>query len=170
MFTFSILIAGKLASLTSLSILLYRYKMTKNITCYMTLPVEQPSQREKFFAAFAAITLCVFGIVGNFNKIVTLRWCQTSRTVPSNLLILSLSTSDFLFCLLNLPPLGASFIYYNDGGVVQEWLQETELCRWIPFFFYGNCATSMVNLVAISINRYIMICGMDYTRLQSIKA
>ena len=131
--------------------------MSRIITSNTTLPVEPLSESEIIFAAIAAIIFSFVGTVVNLYKIVTLSRCQT-RFQATTKMIISLSTSDFLFCIVNLPILGASFIYYNDGSVFQEWLQETVLCHWVPFFFYGNCATSMVNLVAISITRYILIC------------
>ncbi len=31
------------------------------------------------------------------------------------------------------------------------------LCRLYPFFFYGNVGASLMNMVAITINRYVVI-------------
>jgi len=31
------------------------------------------------------------------------------------------------------------------------------LCRLYPFFFYGNVGASLMNMVAITINRYIVV-------------
>ncbi|KAK8718618.1 hypothetical protein OTU49_014599, partial [Cherax quadricarinatus] len=39
----------------------------------------------------------------------------------------------------------------------ESWVLGETLCRIFPFFFYGNVAASLLNMVAITINRYILI-------------
>ena len=48
-----------------------------------------------------------------------------------------------------LPPLPLLFRYVHE-----EWLLGDTLCRLYPFFFYGNVGASLMNMVAITINRY----------------
>ena len=38
----------------------------------------------------------------------------------------------------------------------------TTLCRIFPFFFYGNVAASLMNMVAITVNRYVLISCHGY--------
>ena len=35
----------------------------------------------------------------------------------------------------------------------EEWLLGETMCRLYPFFFYGNVGASLINMVAITINR-----------------
>ena len=39
----------------------------------------------------------------------------------------------------------------------EAWTLGPTLCRVFPFFFYGNVACSLMNMVAITVNRYVLI-------------
>jgi hypothetical protein len=41
-----------------------------------------------------------------------------------------------------------------DRYVHEEWRMGATLCRLYPFFFYGNVGASLMNMVAITLNRY----------------
>ena len=38
----------------------------------------------------------------------------------------------------------------------EKWTLGPELCRIFPFFFYGNVAASLMNMVAITVNRWVL--------------
>ena len=69
--------------------------------------------------------------------------------------VISLATSDLLFCSFNLPIIVSE---YASHRAYQDWLHGTFMCRLYPFFFYGNCGASISNLCTITINRYVLIC------------
>lgn len=64
--------------------------------------------------------------------------------------IINLSLSDLLFCCFNLP-LAASTFWNRD------WMHSHLLCRLFPLLRYGLLAVSLFTVLAITINRYIMI-------------
>ena len=70
--------------------------------------------------------------------------------------IISLATADLLFCSIILPI-----------NVITKDLNET-LCSVYIFFYTGTCTVSMSSLLAITINRYIIICHNDiYNKVYS---
>ncbi|XP_050548550.1 G-protein coupled receptor moody isoform X2 [Daktulosphaira vitifoliae] len=64
--------------------------------------------------------------------------------------IINLSVSDLSFCCFNLP-LAASTFWYRS------WIHGHLLCRLFPLVRYGLLAVSLFTILAITINRYIMI-------------
>ena len=50
------------------------------------------------------------------------------------------------------PVLTGLFRYIHEA-----WTLGPTLCRVFPFFFYGNVACSLMNMVAITVNRYVLI-------------
>lgn len=64
--------------------------------------------------------------------------------------IINLSLSDLLFCCFNLP-LAASTFWYR------AWTHGELLCRLFPLLRYGLLAVSLFTVLAITINRYVMI-------------
>lgn len=64
--------------------------------------------------------------------------------------IISLSLSDLLFCCFNLP-LAASTFWH------QSWTHGRTLCRMFPMARYALVAVSLFTVLAITINRYILI-------------
>ena len=64
--------------------------------------------------------------------------------------IINLSLSDLLFCCFNLP-LAASTFWYR------AWTHGDLLCRLYPLLRYGLLAVSLFTVLAITINRYVMI-------------
>lgn len=64
--------------------------------------------------------------------------------------IVNLSVSDLMLCCFNLP-LTASLFYHR------AWLHGAVLCVLFPFVRYGLVAISMFTVLAITLNRYVMI-------------
>lgn len=64
--------------------------------------------------------------------------------------IINLSVSDLSFCCFNLP-LAASTFWHRS------WKHGQLLCRLFPLVRYGLLAVSLFTILAITINRYIMI-------------
>lgn len=64
--------------------------------------------------------------------------------------IINLSLSDLLFCCFNLPLAASTF--WN-----RAWTHGDLLCRLYPLLRYGLLAVSLFTILAITINRYVMI-------------
>ena len=111
------------------------------------------------FAATAAVVLSLVGVSGNLLTIAALTRDRKLRNKATTAFIISLAVSDFLFCAINLPLTAVRYFY-------QEWILGDQLCRVFPFFFYGNVAASLMSMVAVTINRYVIIgCYSHYATL-----
>jgi len=102
------------------------------------------------FAAVAASIFTVIGVLGNLLTVVALLRCQKLRSHATTAFVISLAASDLLFSAINLPLTASRYIH-------EAWTLGPTLCRIFPFFFYGNVAASLMNMVAITVNRYVLI-------------
>lgn len=119
------------------------------------------SRPATIFAAVCAIIFTVVGIAGNLLTVVALLRCPKLRSHATTMFVISLALSDLLFAAVNLPLTASRYIH-------EEWRLGAVLCRLFPFFFYGNVAASLMNMVAITINRYVLIsCHGNYGRIYS---
>ena len=81
--------------------------------------------------------------------IALLRYSRLRRHATTAFVI-SLSCSDFIFSAVNMP-LTASR-YLNEA-----WILGDTLCQIFPLFFYGNVAVSLLSMVAITVNRWVIV-------------
>lgn len=102
------------------------------------------------FAAVCASIFTVVGIGGNMLTVVALLRCPKLRLHATTMFVISLAFSDLMFSAVNLPITAVRY-------AKQEWPFDETLCRLFPFFFYGNVAASLMSMVAITINRYVLI-------------
>ncbi|XP_012542853.1 protein trapped in endoderm-1 [Monomorium pharaonis] len=105
-------------------------------------------------AAGFAIIFSIIGILGNLVTVIALLKYTRLRRHATTAFVISLSVSDLIFSAVNLP-LTASR-YFHEAWVLGE-----TLCTIFPLFFYGNVAVSLLSMVAITINRYILISRSD---------
>jgi hypothetical protein len=113
------------------------------------------------FAAVAASIFTVVGVAGNLITVVALLRSQKLRVHATTAFVISLAISDLLFSAINLPLTASRYIH-------EKWTLGDTLCRIFPFFFYGNVAASLMNMVAITVNRYVLIsCHGRYGRIYS---
>jgi len=113
------------------------------------------------FAGVAACLFTIIGLTGNLLTVIALCRCVKLRTHATTAFVISLAISDLLFCSINLPLTASRYIH-------EEWLLGETMCRLYPFFFYGNVGASLINMVAITINRYVLIsCPGSYSRIYS---
>ncbi|CAD7086622.1 unnamed protein product [Hermetia illucens] len=101
------------------------------------------------FASAACICFMLVGVPGNLITIIALARCKKVRNATA-VFIINLSLSDLLFCCFNLP-LATSTFWYN------AWIHGNLLCRFFPLMRYGLLAVSLFTVLAITINRYVMI-------------
>ncbi|CAD0197873.1 unnamed protein product [Chrysodeixis includens] len=101
------------------------------------------------FASVCCVLFMLVGIPGNLITIVALARCKKVRNATA-VFIMNLSCSDLLFCCFNLP-LAASTFWRRS------WAHGRILCRMFPLARYALVAVSLFTVLAITINRYVMI-------------
>ncbi|XP_047534021.1 G-protein coupled receptor moody-like [Vanessa atalanta] len=101
------------------------------------------------FATASCIVFMMIGIPGNIITIVALARYEKVRNATA-IFIMGLSCSDLLFCCFNLP-LAASTFWHRS------WTHGGLLCRMFPLARYALVAASLFTVLAITINRYVMI-------------
>ncbi|KAL7299941.1 hypothetical protein TKK_0007260 [Trichogramma kaykai] len=122
-------------------------------------PATQFPRSLTIFAAISAIVFSIVGVLGNLITVVALWRCTRLRRNATTAFVISLSCSDFIFSAVNLP-LTASR-YLNEA-----WVLGDTLCQVFPLFFYGNVAVSLLSMVAITVNRYVLISRAEiYSRI-----
>ncbi|XP_037808574.1 protein trapped in endoderm-1 isoform X1 [Lucilia sericata] len=115
---------------------------------------------------FAAICACLFIVVGIFGNLITMFALMRSpkiRCHATTAFVLSLCISDLLFCSFSLPLTAVRFFK-------ERWTFGETLCKIFPVIFYGNVAVSLLSMVCITINRYILIaCHNLYANIYKTK-
>ncbi|KAL4715691.1 hypothetical protein ACJJTC_006270 [Scirpophaga incertulas] len=101
------------------------------------------------FASLCCGVFMLVGIPGNLITIIALSRCKKVRNATA-IFIINLSCSDLLFCVFNLPLAASTF--WN-----RSWLYGRFLCRMFPMTKYALVAVSLFTVLAITINRYIII-------------
>ncbi|XP_034946887.1 G-protein coupled receptor moody [Chelonus insularis] len=101
------------------------------------------------FAAGCCVLFMLIGIPGNLITVVALFRTKKLRNATA-VFIMNLSISDLMFCCFNLP-LATSTFWYGS------WVHGPLLCRLFPLLRYGLVAVSLFTVLAITINRYVMI-------------
>lgn len=111
---------------------------------------------------FAAICACIFVIIGGLGNLITilaLLKCPKMRGHATTAFVLSLCVSDLLFCSFSLPLTAVR--YFQEAWTLGE-----TLCKLFPVIFYGNVAVSLLSMVGITLNRYILIaCHGLYSKI-----
>ncbi|KAG4078700.1 hypothetical protein HA402_015290 [Bradysia odoriphaga] len=102
---------------------------------------------------FAAVCACIFivvGVLGNLITIVALLRNSKLRSHATTAFVLSLCASDLLFCLISLPLTASRYVH-------KAWTFGDTLCKLFPVIFYSNVAVSLLSMVGITVNRFILI-------------
>lgn len=76
--------------------------------------------------------------------------CERLRKHATTAFLLSLTFSDLLFCLIMMPMQAVRFYH-------RAWTFGEFLCQVFPFVFYSNVCVSMLSMILMTINRYILI-------------
>ncbi|XP_069943879.1 uncharacterized protein [Cherax quadricarinatus] len=101
------------------------------------------------FAVFCCVLFIVLGVPGNLITIIALVKCKKVHNATA-VFIINLTLSDLMFGVFNLP-LAASLFGHR------AWVHTGFLCLLFPILRYGLVAVSVFTVLAITINRYIMI-------------
>ncbi|RWS30558.1 5-hydroxytryptamine receptor-like protein [Leptotrombidium deliense] len=100
--------------------------------------------------------LTAFTAIGNIFVIVTILMDRNLRTLQ-NYLILSLAIADLMVACLVMP-LGAIYVVYD------EWILGTILCYFWTSADLLCCTASILNLLAIAVDRYRSVTRVNYVR------
>ncbi|RVE51346.1 hypothetical protein evm_004026 [Chilo suppressalis] len=101
------------------------------------------------FAGACCVLFMLIGIPGNLITIIALARCKKVRNATA-IFIINLSCADLLFGVFNLPLAASTF--WN-----RSWMHGRLLCKIFPLARYALAALSLFTVLAITINRYIMI-------------
>ncbi|XP_038212699.1 G-protein coupled receptor moody-like [Zerene cesonia] len=101
------------------------------------------------FTAACFFIFMVIGISGNLITIIALARYEKVRNATA-IFIMNLSCSDLLFCCFNLPLANSTFLN-------RSWKHGIIFCKLYPIMRYGLVAASLFTVLAITINRYVMI-------------
>jgi len=108
------------------------------------------------------VMFLVCGLPGNIITILALARCKKVRNTTA-IFIINLSISDLLFGCFNLPLAASVFL-------TRRWIWGPHLCQLYPLLRYGLLGVSVFNILAITINRYVMIAHPTvYPKLYSAK-
>ena len=111
--------------------------------------VDNFSKTEIICIQIVFVILCFLGTTGNIFTIVAFLRSDELRIQTATKLVISLAVSDLLYCLIYMP---VTIAIYNDSKIIDS------VCPFYLFLslWFGN--VSLITLMAISINRYVMIC------------
>lgn len=101
------------------------------------------------FGALCFILFAIIGVLGNFVSILALSKCTRLRNATTAFIV-NLCIADFLFCSFSMPLSALTFIQEN-------WYYGDALCKLFPLVRYSNGAVSLFSVIAITINRYVLI-------------
>ncbi|XP_058065836.1 protein trapped in endoderm-1-like [Anopheles bellator] len=110
-------------------------------------------------AASSATFIAVLGTMGNVTTLLALGRHQpvrNRRRQPTTAFVLSLATADLLFCIAVMPLMALRY-GRRQWPFLASAAGESFWCRLFPVALYGTVATSVLSLVALTVNRYILI-------------
>ncbi|KFM61677.1 G-protein coupled receptor moody, partial [Stegodyphus mimosarum] len=113
-----------------------------------TVFIQYPPQLMDFAAA-CFIAFAVIGVTGNFISIVALSKCKRLRNATTAFIV-NLCVADFLFCSFSMPLTALTFLE-------RDWNYGDVLCKLFPLVRYSNGAVSLFSVIAITVNRYILV-------------
>ncbi|KAJ8720307.1 hypothetical protein PYW07_012350 [Mythimna separata] len=102
------------------------------------------------FASACCVIFMLIGIPGNLTTIVALARYKKVRNATA-IFIINLHTSDLIFNCFILPMTAVTFV---KGSWTHGWV----MCRLYAYFKFVLSSSSLSTVVAISINRYVIVC------------
>ena len=110
-------------------------------------------------ALFTAIMFSTFSFVGTIANLCTIiaLWRSKLRKQATTKLILSLAICDFLMCCLVFPPTAQQHTIENlkYPPIIHD------MCPYFKYLEYSLFSTSILHLMAITINRYMSVCQQE---------
>lgn len=116
--------------------------------CSMTVYSLYPSGI-LLFGAVCCILISIAGTIGNLISILAMVKCKRLRN-STTAFIVNLCVSDMLFCGFTMPFTALIFLNRN-------WYYGDMLCKMFALIKFSNGLVSVFTVVAIAVNRYILI-------------
>ena len=113
-----------------------------------SLQLDYLSKAEIISVQIAYAIMCFLGTIGNLFTIIAFLRSSDLMNQPTTKFVVSLATSDFLLCLIYMPIVIA---LYGNPNIIES------VCPFYPAWAYGLGGISLITLMAISINKYIMV-------------
>jgi len=107
------------------------------------------SETESGVAGVLACIIAIAGAVGNVLTIVALVYSKRLRWHPTTMFLVSLSLSDLIFSVYNLPLTAHRFFNRGCEFMCLDW----HVCKYFPFFFYGNLGVSIYIMALVALHR-----------------
>lgn len=101
------------------------------------------------FGAVCSVVFAIFGISGNAISILALSQSKHIRNATTAFIV-NLCVSDLLFCSFCMPLAARVFLR-------GKWFSNDATCKAFAFIRFSNPMVSMFTVLAITINRYILI-------------
>lgn len=117
------------------------------------------SETTSLVGALAACLLSMLGMVGNTLTILALTQSRL-RCHPTSLCLVALAVSDLVFCVFNLPLTAHQYFHRGCEFMCMDW----HLCKYTPFFFFGNIGVSLMIMTLVAVHRFF---GIFYSHLLS---
>ncbi|XP_075976864.1 G-protein coupled receptor moody-like [Anticarsia gemmatalis] len=102
------------------------------------------------FAFAASLIFMLIGIPGNLITIIALACCKKFRNATA-LFVINLHICNLTFCSIVLPMTATTYL-------TSHWVFGKTMCSVYPLLKYALNGTAHFTVVAITVNRYIMVC------------
>ena len=93
--------------------------------------------------------LSFIGTFGNLFTILALIKCSKLRQKSTTKFVISLALSDLLYCALNMP-----YLVWMSSN---EFELNVAMCPFYGMVYYTPTTLSLITLMAIAINRYVIV-------------
>ena len=94
--------------------------------------------------------LSFIGTTGNFFTNLALTKCSKLRQKSTTKFVISLALSGLLYCALNMP-----YLVWMSS---KEFELNVTMCPFYGMVYYTPTTLSLITLMAIAINRYMIVC------------
>ena len=114
------------------------------------IQMDKLSTPETIAYQIALSILSFIGTSGNLFTILALVKCSKLRQKSTTKFVISLALSDLLYCALNMP-----YLVWMSSN---EFELNVAMCPFYGMVYYTPTTLSLITLMAIAINRYVIVC------------
>ena len=115
-----------------------------------SIQMDKLSMPETIAYQVALSILSFIGTSGNLFTILALVKCSKLRQKSTTKFVISLALSDLLYCALNIP-----YLVWMSS---KEFELNVAMCPFYGMVYYTPTTLSLITLMAIAINRYMIVC------------
>ncbi|ELU05197.1 hypothetical protein CAPTEDRAFT_211609 [Capitella teleta] len=130
----------------------FRYQVTKEIR-QSNVPT---ILRRKWHWILLYTVFTALGIIGNITLIIVIFKFLSKKKSSTNVLIASIAVSDLLASLICLPITAYEGIL--GAGFMGRHIMMLVLCKMVHFLYYTSFTCSILSMLAMGIERFLVIC------------